>query len=134
MEFACTRSFVGALVGRNAEVSYSHDERREHTKTDKDGHTHTSHSGSDRTTAYRTYTLTFYVEGKMREVTVGRTSASVPYVRADMAALQALNANTTEPAFYTYGQLQRQYLVKVKGWLFDGSVTEMTDLATIKTE
>lgn len=134
LEFACTRSFVGALVGKHDEVSYTHDERRTHTETDKDGHTRTWHTGSDRTTAYRRYVLTFFVEHRMREVTAGTTSAQVPYVRADHLALQALNTNSVEPAYYTHGKFQRQYLVVMRGWLFDGEIVEMTDMEVIKAE
>lgn len=134
MEFVCTRSFTGELVGKNADVSYSHDERRMVISEDKDGHRSTSYRGTDRTTAYRTYNLVFFVEGQMREVSAGKNSASVPYVRSDTMALHKLDSESTEPAFYTHGQLNHQYLVKVRGWLFDGRIVEMTDLITIKAE
>jgi hypothetical protein len=133
-EFACTRSFVGTLVSRDATVSYDHDERRMVIKEDKDGDRHVSYRGSDRTTARRVYRLTFYAEGQMREIKAGSYSASVPYVRSDMLALQKLNEACVEPTFYTHGKLQQQYVVKVRGWLLDGSIVEMTDLATIKAE
>lgn len=128
------RSFVGVLVGKHDEVSYSHDERREHTEKDKDGHTRTWHTGSDRTRATRRYVLTFFVEHEMKEVTAGTTSAQVPFVRADHLALQLLNANGVEPGFYTHGKLQRSYLVTTRGWLFGWEVLEMTDIETIKAE
>jgi len=134
MEFVCTRSFVGALVGKHEVISYSHDERETTVSTDADGNTHVSTDGEDRTDAHRRYVLTFFVDHKMREVTAGTESARVPYVRADHLALQRLNANRREPTWYTHGQLQHQYLVQVRGWLFDGTVLEMTDIATIPTE
>lgn len=133
-EFACTRSFVGTLVSRDATISYDHDERRMVIKEDKDGDRHVSYQGSDRTTAHRVYRLTFYAEGQMREIKAGSYSDSVPYVRADTLALQKLDEESVEPAFYTHGKLQQQYVVKVRGWLLDGSIVEMTDLATIKAE
>lgn len=134
-EFVCTRSFVGTLVGKHDEVYYQHDERETSVSTDDDGHVSVSTSGDDETIAVRTYILTFFVEDrKMRPVKVGTQRARVPYVRADAMALQKLNAEAVEPAFYTHGQLRRQYLVKVRGWLMDGTVAEMIDLATMNTE
>lgn len=134
-EFVCTRSFVGTLVGKHDEVSYQHDERETTVSTDSDGDVSVSTSGDNETIAIRTYILTFFVEDrKMRPVKVGTQRARVPYVRADAMALQKLNAEAVEPAFYTHGQLRRQYLVKVSGWLIDGTVTEMIDIATMNTE
>lgn len=133
-EFACTRSFVGALVSKTTTVWYSYDEERTTVHTDDDGHTTVSRDGDDETVAHERYVLTFYVDGRMREVSAGTRSAKVPYVRADALALRRLRETTSEPPVYTHASVKRQYLVKVSGWLIDGTVKELVDLATIKAE
>lgn len=133
-EFVCTRSFVGSLVGKNTVVWFSHDEERTVVNTDSEGHTSVSREGDDETVAHERYVLTFYVDGKMREVPAGSCSARVPYVRADDLAMKRLRETTSEPPVYTYAVVRRQYLVKVRGWMVDGTVKELVDLATIKAE
>jgi hypothetical protein len=70
----------------------------------------------------------------MREITTGTSRGRVPYVRADAAALQALAMNDTEPPHYTYAKMNTEYLVKVSGWLLDGSIEDMTPMSSIKAE
>lgn len=133
-EFVCTRSFVGTLVGKNTSVWYSYDEERTVVRTDSKGNVTIETEGDDETVAHQSYVLTFYVEGRMREVSAGTRRARVPYVRAAAVALKRLQDTTSEPPIYTHAQTTRQYVVKVSGWLLDGTVKELEDLATIKAE
>jgi len=133
-EFACTRTFVGTVVSKDSTITFSHDERETHIRTDKEGNVKVTHSGTDETIAYKKYIVTFYCEGKMREITTGTSRGRVPYVRADAAALQALAMNDTEPPHYTYAKMNTEYLVKVSGWLLDGSIEDMTPMSSIKAE
>lgn len=133
-ELVCERSFVGTLASKHDEVNYYHDERETDIETDAEGRVSVTTSGTDETVATRRYLLTFSVDGRTRMITAGAQSARVPYVRADHMALQRLNASAVEPALYTHCTLQRQYLVKVRGWLLDGRLVEITDLATIAAE
>jgi hypothetical protein len=129
-EFVCTRTFIGTLVSKETPISFTHDSER--TYYDDKGNRHTS--GDDETIAYKKYLLTFYAEGEMREITAGTSRGCVPYVRADAAALQALAANDVEPAHYTHTKMNTEYLVKVSGWLLDGSIEEITPMSAIKAE
>jgi hypothetical protein len=114
-EFAVTKSFVGALVSKGISVSYSRDYE------------------DDETTATKRYELTFYVDGNMKTVLVEKQRAT-RIGWSEAAALQKLEANNSEPAEFTHAKVQRQYVVKTRGWIIDDTVIEITDLATIKAE
>lgn len=130
MEFACSRTFVGTLVSKETPISFSYDE--EEVTYDDKGRRHTS--GDDETIAYKKYLLTFYCDGKMREVTAGSSRGRTPNVRRNDLALAALYQNDVEPPHYTYSKMNTEYLVKVSGWLLDGTVEDLTPLASIKAE
>jgi hypothetical protein len=49
-------------------------------------------------------------------------------------ALAALAANDVEPPIYTYGKVNVEYIVKVSGWLLDGTVEDMTPMSSVKVE
>ena len=129
-EFGCSRSFVGTLVSKETPISFSHDEER--LTVDSEGHVSTE--GDDETIAYKQYVLTFYADGEMRTVTAGTSRGRVPYVYRDDLALAALAAHDVEPAYYTHGKTNVQYVVKVSGWLMDGTIQEMTPLSAMKVE
>ena len=129
-EFCCTRTFVGTLVSKEAPISFSYDEERSYY--DDKGKRHTS--GDDETIAHKKYLLTFYADGEMRTVTAGSSRGRTPRVRREDLALAALAANDVEPVHYTHGKLNVEYIVKVSGWLLDGTVEDMTPMSAVKVE
>lgn len=139
MEISGRRTFVGALIQKRTDVTFSHDERETIVTVDGDGEVCVITDGTDETIATRRYVLTFATDDgeggvQQREIVAGSQSARVPLVRADQLALQRLNETAVEPGEYTHARIQRSYLVSVRGWLFDGRLLEITDLATINTE
>ncbi len=134
MEFACSRTFVGTLVSREAPITFTYDEERVTVTTDDEGETHISTTGDDETIAYKKYLLTFYANGEMRTVTAGSSRGRSPHVHREDLALAALAANDVEPPHYTYAKMNAEYLVKVSGWLLDGTVEDLTLLDSIKAE
>lgn len=133
-EFVCTRNFIGVLVSKDTPIRYSYDEERTVVNTDKDGKVTVTTKGDDETIAHQRWVMGFYVDGSIREVSAGSYSARVPYARAPEMALRRLREGAVEPPLYTHAQFNRTYLVKVRGWLLDGTVVETTDMATIKAE
>lgn len=129
-EFCCTRTFVGTLVSKEAPITFSYDEER--TYYDDKGNRHTS--GDDETIAHKKYLLTFYADGEMRTVTAGGSRGRTPRVRREDLALAALAANDVEPPTYTHSRLNVEYVVKVSGWLLDGTVEEVTPLSAVRLE
>jgi hypothetical protein len=129
-EFCCTRTFVGTLVSREAPITFTYDEER--LSVDSDGKLETS--GDDETIAYKRYLLTFYANGEMRTVTAGTSRGYTPHVKREDLALAALAANDVEPPLYTYGKVNVEYIVKVSGWLLDGTVEDMTPMSSVKVE
>lgn len=133
-EFACSKSFVGVLVSKNIELYYTHERRETDVSVDADGSVSIDTSGEDKTTATKRYSLMFYVEGKIREITVASLSASVPYIKREDLALAALNERHTAPVEYTSATVRTEYLVKTAGWMFYGKLREITPMSSIKTE
>jgi hypothetical protein len=129
-EFCCTRTFVGTLVSREAPITFTYDEER--LSINSEGELETS--GDDETIAYKRYLLTFYADGDMRTVTAGTSRGRTPRVRREDLALAALAANDVEPPIYTYGKVNVEYIVKVSGWLLDGTVEDMTPMSSVKVE
>jgi hypothetical protein len=136
VEYNSTRTFMGRLSSKFPEVHYTHDEETTVIRTDAEGNTSISTSGSDETVAHIRYMLNFYDmnTGKLRSVSAGNFSARVPYVRADAMAYQRLMANHSEPAHYTYTKVNEEYLIDVRGWLLDGAVKDITLLKLVPKE
>lgn len=129
-EFCSTRTFVGTLVSKETPITFTYDEER--LTIDDKGHVSTT--GDDETIAHKRYLLTFYCEGEMRTVTAGGSRGRTPYVRREDLALAALAANDVEPPTYTHSKLNVEYIVKVSGWLLDGTVEEVTPLSAVRLE
>lgn len=117
-------------MSREAPISFTYDEER--ISINSKGELTTS--GDDETIAYKRYLLTFYANGEMRTVTAGTSRGRTPRVRRGDLALAALAANDVEPPHYTYGKVETEYLVKVSGWLIDGTVEDMTPVSSVKVE
>ena len=133
-EFACSRTFVGTLVSREAPITFTYDQERLTVETDDKGNTHISTTGDDETIAYKKYLLTFYADGEMRTVIAGTARGRTPRVRREDLALAALAANDVEPPIYTHAKMNTEYIVKVSGWLIDGTVEDITPMSNVKVE
>jgi hypothetical protein len=129
LEFACTRTFVGTLVARDnpIHISFNHSHR---VYDDEDKRWETR--GEDATTGTQTFYLTFYSEGKMRNIKVGSNYTKIRQADVELAVRQALAAKDV-PAEY-HSPMKIEYLVKVRGWLLDGSLDDLTPMAAIKAE
>ena len=134
VESCSTHTYVGTLVGKDAPVSITHDERETEIETDEDGNMSIRTTGEDATTAHIVYNLTFDVEGKLREIPVERFSSKVMVKYADQLALNSLWSSHSPPPFYVHSKINREYVVKVCGWLGDWGVLDLTDMATMKAE
>jgi hypothetical protein len=129
LEFACTRTFIGTLVARDnpisISVSYS---RRVYDEEDDRWETR----GEDATTGTQSFYLTFYSEGQMRNIKVGSNYTKIRQANVELAVRQALAAKDVPPEYNA--PMKIEYLVKVRGWLLDGSLDDLTPMAAIKAE
>jgi hypothetical protein len=133
VELLSSRTFVGVLVARDVELKYSFDRERTKVSKDKDGDIKITTTGSNRSTASETYTLTFYSGGKMRSIRVDTLSATVRIADRPDLALSELRTKP-EPPLYTHAIVKTEYLVKVRGKWFDGKLIELTPTNCIKLE
>lgn len=128
VECCSSREFYGVLSSKEDNTSYTYDSEHMVTSTDEDGNISISMEGDDATTAHREWVLNFYSDGNIRRIVVQRSSYTIYRLgnNAEAEAMNMLNQNYFEPALYTHLKIDTGYIVKVSGWLVDGTLEDAT--------
>jgi hypothetical protein len=128
MECSHSRTFYGRLNDKTCEINYAYDEERTVMHTDDDGNVTIEIEGDDSTTAIMSWKLNFFSDGEVRSINVKTVSYTV-YRRGNNAEQEALNmlkSTYEEPPLYTHTKPNKDYIVKVSGWLADGSLEDVS--------